>query len=33
MCHVISADISMFSPEISNFSYIKKYNHRLHFNT
>ena len=35
--HVIhplnSADISIFSPEISNFCYIKKYRHRLHFNT
>ena len=28
-----SADISVFSPEISNFWYIKKYTHRLHFNT
>ena len=25
--------ISIFSPKISNFSYIKKYRHRLHFNT
>ena len=28
-----SADISIFSPEISNFCYIKKYSYRLHFNT
>ena len=28
-----SADISIFSLEISNFCYIKKYRHRLHFNT
>ena len=27
-----SADISIFSPEISNFRYIKKYRYRLHFN-
>ena len=26
-----SADISIFSPEISKFCYIKKYRHRLHF--
>ena len=26
-------DISIFSPEISNFCYIKKYRYRLHFNT
>ena len=29
---LISADISTFSPEISNFSYIKKCKYRLHFN-
>ena len=28
-----SADVSIFSPEISNFCYIKKYRYRLHFNT
>ena len=28
-----SADISSFSPETSNFCYIKKYWYRLHFNT
>ena len=28
-----SADISIFSPEISKFCYIKKYRYRLHFNT
>ena len=27
-----SADISIFSTEISNFCYIKKYGYRLHFN-
>ena len=27
-----SADISIFSPEISKFCYIKKYSYRLHFN-
>ena len=27
------ADISNFSPEISKFCYIKKYMHRLHFDT
>ena len=27
------ADISIFSTEISNFCYIKKYRNRLHFNT
>ena len=27
-----SADIGIFSPEISNFCYIKKYRYRLHFN-
>ena len=27
-----SADISIFSSEISNFCYIKKYRYRLHFN-
>ena len=27
------ADITMFSPEISNFCFIKKYRYRLHFNT
>ena len=28
-----SADISIFSPEIHNLYYIKKYGHTLHFNT
>ena len=28
-----SADISIFSQEISIFCYIKKYRYRLHFNT
>ena len=28
-----SADISIFSPEISKFCYIKKYRYRMHFNT
>ena len=28
-----SADISIFSPEITKFCYIKKYTYRLHFNT
>ena len=28
-----SADISIFSSEISNFCYSKKYRYRLHFNT
>ena len=28
-----SADITTFSPEISNFCYIKKYRYRFHFNT
>ena len=28
-----SADISIFSPEISKFCYIKKYRYRLHFST
>ena len=28
-----SADISIFSPEISKFCYIKKYRYRLHFDT
>ena len=33
MTHPLSfADISIFSPKISNFSYIKKYRYRLHFN-
>ena len=27
-----SADVSIFSPEISNFCYIKKYRYRLGFN-
>ena len=31
--HLISADISIFSPEISKFCYIKKYRYRLHFDT
>ena len=30
---VNSADISIFSPEISKFCYIRKYRYRLHFNT
>ena len=30
---LISADISIFSPEISKFCYIKKYRYRLHFDT
>ena len=30
---VSSADISIFSPEISNSSYIKKYRYRLHVDT
>ena len=30
---VSSADISIFSPEISKFCYIKKYRYRLHFDT
>ena len=37
MNHVIqplsSAEISIFSPEISKFCYIKKYRYRLHFDT
>ena len=32
-CTLNSAEISIFSPEISNFFYIKKYRYRLHFNT
>ena len=28
-----SAEISIFSPEISNFCYIKKYRYKLHFNS
>ena len=33
MTHPLSsADISIFSPEISNFCCIKKYRYRLHFN-
>ena len=28
-----STDISIFSPEINKFCYIKKYRYRLHFNT
>ena len=28
-----SADISIFSPEISKFCYIKKYRYRLHLST
>ena len=31
--HLSSADISIFSLEISNFCYFKKYRYRLHFNT
>ena len=30
---VNSADISIFSPEIRKFCYIKKYRYRLHFDT
>ena len=30
---VSSADISIFSPKFSKFSYIKKYRYRLHFST
>ena len=30
---VISADISIFSREISKFCYIKKYRYRLHFDS
>ena len=30
---LISAEINIFSPEISNFWYIKKYRYRLHFGT
>ena len=30
---ITSADISIFSREISNFCYVKNYRHRLHFNT
>ena len=34
MTHTLSsADISILSPGISNFCYINKYRHRLHFNT
>ena len=34
MTHPLSsANIRSFSPEISNFYYIKKYRYRLHFNT
>ena len=34
MTHPLSsADISIFSPEISKFCYIKKYRYRLHFGT
>ena len=29
----ISAEIIIFSPEINNFYFIKKYNYRLHFRT
>ena len=29
---ISSADISILSPEISNFCYIKKYGYKLHFN-
>ena len=32
-CALSSADISIFSPEISRFCYIKKYRYRLHFST
>ena len=31
--HLTSADISIFSPKISKFCYIKKYRYRLHFST
>ena len=30
---IASADISIFSPEISKFCYYKKYRYRLHFDT
>ena len=34
MTHPLSpTDISIFSPEIRNFHYIKKFSCRLHFNT
>ena len=33
MTHLLSfADINIFSPEIGNFCYIKKYRYALHFN-
>ena len=33
VAHLLSsADTSIFSPKISNFCYIRKYSHRLHFN-
>ena len=33
VAHLLSsADISIFSPKISNFCYIRKYSYRLHFN-
>ena len=31
--HLSSAEISSFSPEIIIFCYMKKYRHRLHFDT
>ena len=31
--HLSSRNISIFSPEIRNFCYIKKYRYRLRFNT
>ena len=30
--HLTAADISIFSPEIKKFYYMKKYRYRLHFN-
>ena len=31
--HLSSADINIFSPEISKFCYMKKYRYRLHIDT
>ena len=33
MTHLLTSDISMFSPEFSKFCYIKKYKQRLPFST
>ena len=33
VAHLTSANISIFSPKISKFCYIKKYRYRLHFVT